>query len=72
MNGRVVAVHVAVGDEVKAGQPVITLEAMKMEHVHAAPIAGRVKSLNAAMGDQVAAYRVVAEIESGESAGAGA
>ncbi len=72
MNGRVVAVHVAVGDEVKAGQPVMTLEAMKMEHVHAAPIAGRVKSLNAAMGDQVAAYRIVAEIESGESAGAGA
>ncbi len=72
MNGRVVAVHVAIGDEVKAGQPVITLEAMKMEHVHAAPIAGRVKSLNAAMGDQVAAYRVVAEIESGESAGEGA
>ena len=72
MNGRVVAVHVAVGDEVKAGQPVITLEAMKMEHVHAAPIAGRVKSLSVAMGDQVAAYRIIAEIESGESAGAGA
>ena len=72
MNGRVVAVHVAVGDAVKAGQPVMTLDAMKMEHVHAAPIAGRVKSLNAAMGDQVAAYRVVAEIEGGESAGAGA
>ena len=71
MTGRVVAVHVAVGDEVKAGQPVMTLEAMKMEHVHAAPIAGRVKSLNAAMGDQVAAYRIVAEIESGETAGAG-
>ena len=72
MNGRVVAVHVAVGDEVKAGQPVMTLDAMKMEHVHAAPIAGRVKALNAAMGDQVAAYRVVAEIESGESAREGA
>jgi geranyl-CoA carboxylase alpha subunit len=63
MNGRVVAVHVAVGDEVKAGQPVLTLDAMKMEHVHAAPVAGRVKSLNAAMGDQVAVYRLIAEIE---------
>ena len=72
MTGRVVAVHVAVGDEVKAGEPVMTLDAMKMEHVHAAPIAGRVKALNAAMGDQVAAYRVVAEIESGESAREGA
>jgi geranyl-CoA carboxylase alpha subunit len=63
MNGRVVAVHVAVGDMVKAGQPVITLDAMKMEHVHAAPIAGRVSALNAAMGEQVAIYRVIAEIE---------
>lgn len=72
MNGRVVAVHVAVGDEVKAGQPVMTLDAMKMEHVHAAPLAGRVKALNAAMGDQVAAYRIIAEIEGGEAARAGA
>jgi geranyl-CoA carboxylase alpha subunit len=63
MNGRVVAVHVAVGDEVKAGQPVITLDAMKMEHVHAAPISGRVKALHAALSEQVAVYRIVAEIE---------
>jgi geranyl-CoA carboxylase alpha subunit len=71
MNGRVVAVHVALGDVVKAGQPVITLDAMKMEHVHAAPVAGRVIALNAAMGDQVAIYRVIAEIEKSESAPAG-
>ena len=63
MNGRVVALQVAVGDTVSAGQPVLTLEAMKMEHVHAAPLAGKVIALNVAMGDQVAAYRVVAEIE---------
>jgi geranyl-CoA carboxylase alpha subunit len=66
MNGRVVAVHVAVGDTVKAGQPVLTLDAMKMEHVHAAPVSGRVKALNAVMGDQVAVYRVIAEIEQTE------
>ena len=63
MNGRVVAVHVAVGDTVKLGQPVITLDAMKMEHCHPAPVAGRVKALNVAMGDQVSAYRIIAEIE---------
>ena len=63
MNGRVVALHVAVGDVVKAGQPVLTLEAMKMEHVHSAPVAGRVSSLTAVMGEQVTAFRVVAEIE---------
>ncbi|UZG44956.1 acetyl-CoA carboxylase biotin carboxylase subunit [Caldimonas thermodepolymerans] len=67
MNGRVVAVHVAVGDTVKAGQPVMTLDAMKMEHIHAAPVNGRVKSLAAAMGDQVAVHRVIAEIEAEQS-----
>jgi geranyl-CoA carboxylase alpha subunit len=63
MNGRVVAVLVAVGERVVAGQPIVTLEAMKMEHIHAAPLAGVVKALNVAIGDQVPASRVVAEIE---------
>ncbi|MFZ6644496.1 acetyl/propionyl/methylcrotonyl-CoA carboxylase subunit alpha [Undibacterium sp. TJN25] len=67
MNARVVAVHVAVGEMVKAGQPVLTLEAMKMEHVHAAPVGGRVTALNAAMGDQVTVYRVIAEIARDEA-----
>ncbi|SFV12404.1 acetyl/propionyl/methylcrotonyl-CoA carboxylase subunit alpha [Pseudoduganella namucuonensis] len=68
MNGRVVAVHVAAGDMVKAGQPVVTLDAMKMEHVHAAPLGGRVTALHVALGDQVTAHRVVAEIEAGAEA----
>ncbi|WP_137890557.1 acetyl-CoA carboxylase biotin carboxylase subunit [Ramlibacter sp. 2FC] len=63
MNGRVVAVLVAPGDQVEAGQPMVTLEAMKMEHIHAAPVAGKVTALHVATGDQVAASRVVAEIE---------
>jgi len=63
MNGRVVSVHVAVGERVATGQPVLTLEAMKMEHVHAAPLAGVVRALHVSAGDQVAARRVVAEIE---------
>ncbi len=63
MNGRVVALQVAVGDVVAAGQPLLTLEAMKMEHVHAAPCAGRVAALHVSPGDQVAAHRVVVEIE---------
>ena len=57
-----VAVQVAVGDAVAAGQPLLTLEAMKMEHVHAAPCAGRVTALNVSLGEQVAAHRVVAEV----------
>jgi geranyl-CoA carboxylase alpha subunit len=67
MNGRVVAVLVAVGDRVEAGQAMVTLEAMKMEHIHAAPAAGRVGALHVAVGEQVAAQRVVAEIEAGAS-----
>jgi geranyl-CoA carboxylase alpha subunit len=63
MNGRVVAVLVVPGQRVEAGQPVLTLEAMKMEHVHAAPRAGTVKALHVAVGDQVSAARIVAEIE---------
>ena len=62
MNGRVVAVQVAVGDLVAAGQPMLTLEAMKMEHVHAAPIAGRVAALHVSVGEQVGSHRVVAEV----------
>jgi geranyl-CoA carboxylase alpha subunit len=63
MNGRVVAVAVGVGERVSRGQAVMTLEAMKMEHVHTATANGVVKSLHVMVGDQVAASRVVAEIE---------
>ena len=63
MNGRVVAVLVAVGQRVEPGQPMLTLEAMKMEHVHAAPLAGVVTALHVATGEQVPANWVVAEIE---------
>jgi len=62
MNGRVVAVQVAVGDVVAAGQAMLTLEAMKMEHVHAAPIAGRVAALHVSLGEQVASHRVLVEV----------
>ena len=42
MPGTVVAVHVADGDDVEAGQTIVTVEAMKMEHRITAPISGRV------------------------------
>ena len=66
MNGRVVAIAVAVGDQVQAQQPLVTLEAMKMEHVHAAPVAGKVVALHVVDGEQVQAHRVVVEIEAAE------
>jgi geranyl-CoA carboxylase alpha subunit len=63
MNGRVVAVLVKPGERVAAGQPVMTLEAMKMEHVHAAPIAGVIAAIDVAEGEQVTTGKIVVEIE---------
>jgi geranyl-CoA carboxylase alpha subunit len=63
MNGRVVAVLVKKGDHVEADQPVMTLEAMKMEHVHLAGIAGTIAAIDVADGEQVTTGKVVIEIE---------
>ena len=63
MNGRVVAVLVKPGEKVSAGQPVMTLEAMKMEHVHTAGVAGTVSSIDVTEGEQVTTGRIVVEIE---------
>jgi geranyl-CoA carboxylase alpha subunit len=59
MNGRVVAVLVKQGERVAAGQPVMTLEAMKMEHVHSAPISGVISAIDVAEGEQVTTGRIV-------------
>ncbi|MDI1266567.1 MAG: acetyl-CoA carboxylase biotin carboxylase subunit [bacterium] len=62
MNGRVVALLVKPGEQVAAGQPVMTLEAMKMEHVHTAGVAGTVSSIDVAEGEQVTTGKIVIEI----------
>jgi geranyl-CoA carboxylase alpha subunit len=63
MTGRVVAILVTPGEIVTAGQPVMTLEAMKMEHVHAAPIAGTVSAIDVSEGEQVTMGKIALEIE---------
>jgi len=63
LNGRVVAVLVREGDEVAAGQPMVTLEAMKMEHVHVAPASGIIAAIHVAEGEQVTTSSIVAEID---------
>jgi geranyl-CoA carboxylase alpha subunit len=68
MNGRVVAVLVKAGERVAAGQPVMTLEAMKMEHVHIAPVAGTISAIDVAEGDQVTTGRIVVQIEAAAQA----
>lgn len=62
MNGRVVAVHVAEGEAVSAGQVLLVVEAMKMEHSIAAPLAGEVKGLFTQVGAQVAPGGLLMEI----------
>ncbi|HEX7166874.1 MAG TPA: biotin carboxylase N-terminal domain-containing protein, partial [Acidimicrobiales bacterium] len=54
MPGKVLAVHVAAGDPVEAGQLLAVIEAMKMEHRVVAPHAGTVSEVRVATGDQVA------------------
>ncbi|WP_294306815.1 acetyl/propionyl/methylcrotonyl-CoA carboxylase subunit alpha [uncultured Sphingomonas sp.] len=65
MPGRIIAVAVTEGQAVSTGQPLVTLEAMKMEHVLTAPFDGVVTDLKAETGGQVAEgialVRIVAE-----------
>ena len=65
MHGAVTAVQVEVGTSVTEGDPLLIMEAMKMEHVITADIAGTVAEL-AAVGDQVADGDVVARVEPAE------
>jgi biotin carboxyl carrier protein len=63
MPGSVLAVHAAVGESVSAGDAVVTLEAMKMEHVVVAPVDGRLTELLVRPADQVTRGQDLALIE---------
>ena len=63
MPGRIVAVEVAAGDRVTAGQRLVVLEAMKMEQALLSPFDGMVADLSAAPGAQVAEGVLLARIE---------
>jgi propionyl-CoA carboxylase alpha chain len=63
MPGTVARVGVAAGDPVSAGQPLLWLEAMKMEHVISAPAAGIVAELPVAVGQQVEVGSVLAVVK---------
>ena len=63
MPGRVVRVLVAAGDEVQPRQPVVVVEAMKMENELRSPKAGRVKDVAVVAGASVEAGRVLVVID---------
>ncbi|MBQ5395023.1 MAG: carboxylase, partial [Alistipes sp.] len=61
--GRVVAIKVAVGDEVKVGQEVVVLEAMKMENSIESDYKGKVKQILVVEGDSVQTNSILIEVE---------
>ncbi|MGR3485703.1 MAG: ATP-binding protein [Paracoccaceae bacterium] len=63
MPGLLVRLEVAEGDEIEEGQPLATVEAMKMENVLRAPRRGRVGDVRAAPGDSLAVDQVILEFE---------
>ncbi|MFJ6782425.1 acetyl/propionyl/methylcrotonyl-CoA carboxylase subunit alpha [Streptomyces yangpuensis] len=70
MPGTVTVVKVAVGDKVMAGQSLLVVEAMKMEHVISAPHAGTVTELDVSPGTTVAMDQVLAVVTADEEEGA--
>ncbi|WP_194827022.1 biotin carboxylase N-terminal domain-containing protein [Nocardia sp. XZ_19_231] len=66
MPGSVIRLGAAEGDLVKQGQPILWLEAMKMEHTIAAPATGILSALNVTVGQQVEVGTVLAVVEEEE------
>ncbi len=69
LQGTVVAIEVQEGSEVRPGQTLLILEAMKMEHVVAAERAGRVLRIDVAVGETVAEGEPLLYLEVAEGAG---
>jgi propionyl-CoA carboxylase alpha chain len=65
MPGTVIRIEAAPGEHVRAGQVVVAIEAMKMEHAITAPAAGQLTEVRVAVGDQIDAATVVAIMDEG-------
>jgi len=63
MPGKVVRIVAPLGAEVEAGQPVVVIEAMKMQNELKSPKKGRVKKLSVSEGAAVEAGQTLAEID---------
>jgi 3-methylcrotonyl-CoA carboxylase alpha subunit len=63
--GKIIDLRVKAGDKVSKGQPLLVLEAMKMEHTLAAPADGTVKTVRYAVGEQVVEGAELVEFDAG-------
>ena len=63
MPGKIVSVAAKAGAKLKKGDPILVLEAMKMEHTLTAPFDGKVAELKAKAGDQVVEGALLAKLE---------
>jgi biotin carboxyl carrier protein len=63
MPGRIVRVLVTAGDEVAAGQPLVVVEAMKMENELRSPKAGRVREVSVGEGMSIEAGRLLVVVD---------
>ena len=68
MPGTVVRVDVVPGDRVEPRQPLLVLEAMKMEMPVVAPYAGVIRAIHVAEGDAVSAGQALVELGEGDPA----
>jgi biotin carboxyl carrier protein len=64
MPGTVIRVEVQAGDEIRARQPLVVLEAMKMEIPVASPFDGTVTDVHVSAGDRVAGGALLVGLES--------
>ena len=62
MPGQVLLVHAGPGDRVRADDPIVVLESMKMELVLTAPFDGEIADLTVAVGDTVAVDQPLARV----------
>eukprot|EP01089_Gocevia_fonbrunei_P022481 TRINITY_DN9108_c0_g1_i1.p1 TRINITY_DN9108_c0_g1~~TRINITY_DN9108_c0_g1_i1.p1 ORF type:complete len:120 (-),score=13.41 TRINITY_DN9108_c0_g1_i1:19-378(-) len=62
MPGKIVSVLVKEGDKVKKGQPIVIMEAMKMEHTIKSPKDGVVATVNCAVDEFVEYHRTLATL----------
>ena len=63
MPGKIVSVAAKTGAKLKKGDPILVLEAMKMEHTLTAPFDGKLTELNAKAGAQVSEGVLLAKLE---------